>query len=1389
METVGTPDYRRLRPETPDQSTDGSNIVENQQDGPPPVPSRVHLPTKTPTVRYVPDSGWSRYWVAVKSLVPFRRTRGYSRAIPVDQVGLFSYATFNWLWSTVGEIDDTNLPTCSSFDSCDINGQRLHYIWREEVVHTGQLATSMFTVMWKFVRTRVIIAVLIYVLGVAFSVQGPVICLKGFLFALSGSSNTNDGNYTNETATEDIIVMDPKIEALIWAVGLVVTELVSVLLIAWSLSIVYRTATRLRSASMALIYKKLVHLSNLNIISTQQMVSLLGTDGQKLYEAVSYGFHIITAPIVFLYCIVSCTFILTSSSLDVVITMSVFLITCPLLYVLVRLASHLGARATAFCTQRLRLVHEMLVHIRLVKMTIWEGVLWQRLKGTRRQELGCTRRQYLCDGFCTSVIHVIPVVALVLFLSSNTNACLKASEVFPVLALFFGHMKDSLYRFWLGMKKVSDAFQSLERFKTVMLLIQANTFAEKPINPLMALNISNATFVWDSVGGERQGQQPTGKRKKNHSKRKVSHRTLEMQRLAEVNLEVKPALVDITLLAPKGKLIGICGAPKCGKSSLLLAVLGHLREMCGQVLRDGNCAYVGQRPWIWTASIRDNIVFKEPFQHKRYYSAVHNCALNEDIDKLPHHDDTQIDETGLSPGQRQRIALARALYSNRDIYLLDNPLSMVDADTAAVVFDRCILKALHGRTVILATQQVQFMTRCDEVYLMSNGKIVQSGTHEWLMQHSPEYSSLIKACTHENAKKYFVETSRRHIRVSSMTEFISQYIIQTDNTSVGPCHNNGEDVDHLDLVDLRPLGSVRAYVASFGSVCSYVWMMCGLLSQLLYSACLFGIPIYMLLFQSCGRINFISLNAALLVLMCISGLAWSFSFTTTVVGVSERAHNSWFKKLCRAPVGYFQASSAMICVLNFFSLNVQDIDMKLPLSIELLLQSVSFFFCAMFALLYISPYSLAVVLFAVLISVVILGRPHRNWLLKLHGIEELSRIPLYQHVVTTITGRTTIQAFAKDKDFIADFTNKCDDNATCIYLLSAASCWLAIRVQFIAAVTTGLVAVVLVFTKPVFWIDHQHDDYIAGFALVITMQLGSWLQCILQSVAESEARLRTFAESSRCIQGIESEEETMKTKQKLLPANWPTDGSITFEDVETVESPVFLQGLKGMSFEITTGQKIGVVGLPGSGKKLLVDTLFRLVGVKHGRVLIGGTDLTYVPLQTLRSRMAIVSQDPVLFAGTIRLNIDPRNIYSDLQIWESLQKVNLQERIERLPHQLNTRVDRNGDKLSVGERQLLSLARAWLRNIKVLVLEEPQATFGEDLDAVLNHVAWNLFPTATVLTIAHQIKYVVHCDKIMVVDGGKVVEFDIPSNLYRNRQSYLSRMISASMGDLFETEL
>ncbi|PSN32023.1 hypothetical protein C0J52_18115 [Blattella germanica] len=1129
MATTAGAEYIRLKPDTSETRTDG------EKHSSPPPPHQVNLPIKTPTVRYTPHNGWSRYKAAVKSLLPFRRKRNEGVGLPIDNVGFFSYITFSWLLDIVHIIDESNLPTCSPLDSCDINGQRLQHIWREESLHTGQKGLRTLTVMWRFVRTRVIIAALIYILGVSISVLGLIIFLQ------------------------NLIESDDTSEALVWASGLVFTELI---------------------------------------------VSLLGTDGQKIYDAVLYGFHVMTGPIIFILCILFSQIIVydgnTLFNLDSLVAATVFLLTYPLLHVLVNLGSHFSVLGTALCRRRMALVHEMLAHLRLVKMTMWENVLSRYLRRTRHKELKFIWQQFILDRVSSLLMQLIPIMALLLFLYSKTDQYLEASKIIPLIALFCGQMRDSLNTFWFGVKKISEVLPSLKRFKSIMLLIETNKFTEKPINRLMAVNISHANFVWDSV------EDPFKKSKK--IKKRPMSMTLELNELTVSN-EPVAALTDISFLVPKGKLIGVCGLSKCGKSSLLLSILGHLHQTCGQVLRDGSCAYVGQRPWIWTASIRDNIVFKEPFQHKR------------------------------------------------DIYLLDNPLSMVDADTAASVFDKTILKALKDRTVILATRHVQFLTRCDEVYLLDCGKIVTYGTHEDLMLQCPKYSDLVRIYTHENSKKYFVDTNRRHDSESSMTAFLSQHI--------------------------QPVDSMNSL-------------------------------------NSCAD---------------------------------------------------------------------EKVDCALPSSLAQLLQNITYFLCMIFFLVYVSPYCVTVILLTVMVTLFLLARPHRRSILKIYAMEVGSRAPLYQHLVTSITGRTYIQAFLKEKDFIADFTRKCDDNAACNYLLSVAMFWLAVRVRCLGAVTVGIVAVLVILTHPILWMETFPSQWIAGISLIIVMQLGQCLHHILQAGCESQAGLNLFAESSQCIQGIKSEDQQIKIKTSTLPANWPTNGSIAFEDVKTAPIPGSLQTLNKMAFEITSGQKIGVVGLPGSGKKLLVDALFHLVELTHGKILIGGTDIKTVPLEKLRSSLAIVPQDPILFTGSIRLNLDPHRSYRDSELWESLQKVNLKERIERLPGQLNTPVDRNGDKLSVGERQLLCLARACLKDTKVLIVEEPLAAVNSELEFILNYVALDLFPNATILTIAHQMRYVVRCDKVMVVQMGKVIEFDSPSKLYRNRNSFFSRMITASTGDLFETEL
>ncbi|KAJ9588318.1 hypothetical protein L9F63_018316, partial [Diploptera punctata] len=1109
MASFNTPEYCRLRSDAPDQSINGQAQNSHQ----------VNLPVKTPTVRYVPNSGWSRYKSAFQTLIPFRRTRSDVLVLPIDKVGFFSYITFSWLFNTVHQTDVTEIPSSSPLDSCDINGQRLHHIFREEALHTGQKELRMFTVFWRFVRTRTLAAAIIHMLGIIFNINAIVIFMKKLL-----TSKNNE-------------------EALIWTSGIVLSQILSALLL---------------------------------------IVSLLGTDGQKIYDAVFYGTHVIVSPIVFLYSVLSILFFISDKTklVNILISMFPYILTYLLLYMLVRLGGYVSSRGNILCRQRVALVHEMLTHIRSVKMTLWENVLSRHLKGTRQKELKFLWRQYFCDGFSKLLLNVIPVMAVLLYLFTIGEQ--DISKVILLIALFCGFMRDSLYSFWYGYKKILEALPSLERFKNIMMLVEVKKFTEKPINRYIAINIDSANFTWDNL--------ETHNRKEKKNKKQPMNSLFELSTLTG-NDNRLPALRDISFHAPKGKLIGVCGIGKSGKTSLLLAILGHLHQTYGQVLRDGSCAYVGQRPWIWNATIQENILFKEPFNKMRYYECLLNCCLTEDINTFPHNDGTQIDEMSLPPGQKQRIALARALYANRDIYLLDNPLSLVDADMAASIFEKSILIALKNRTVVLATRHIQFLTRCDEIYILDRGEIIASGTHEMLLKDCPPYSSIIKAYTHENSKKYFIETNRHNSSTTSMTTFLSQHIdlqssSSTHSIELGEDENvcRGESSKHcdilpnygdnLDAIDLNRYGPLRAYVSFLNSGSTYFIVILGLMALVISTLCLFSMPVIIINFQKIQN-HFQIILMALLFIMLFAGFIWSFMFMKVVIGVSQRTHNSWFEKLCRAPVGYFQASTAMMFVLNLFSLDIHDLDYTLPSTLSQLLHNTSLLLCLVSIVLYLSPYCVIVLLFTVMITLLWLARKHRKCILKLYAIEVGSRAPLYQHVSNTVTGRTYIQAFAKEKEFIADFTKHCDNNITCTFLLSAANLWLAFRIRVIGALTVGIVAVVLILTEPVNWFESSNKTWICGLTLVIVVQVGQCLHRIMQAGCESTASLNLFAESSQCIQGIQSEQQKIKIRSnKPLPANWPTDGSIVFENVKTGPLPHTSQVLDGMSFKIESGQKI-----------------------------------------------------------------------------------------------------------------------------------------------------------------------------------------------------------------------
>nr|CAD7440969.1 unnamed protein product [Timema bartmani] len=1262
--------------------------------------------------------------------------------IAVDHVGICSYMSFNWVTGLLykGYRTSSSEPEHiigSPLDSCDVNGQRLQHMWRNEAVKIGQLHSSISYVVWKFVRTRVIVSCFLHLLGVTTSILASVLCSQKMLHDI------HDRPTNLKSAWVSPVV-------------LVAMEVVSLFLVTWSWSIAYRKT----------IGPALEVLIQWHSLMTLQMVTLISADCMKIYDVVVYGPLIFTTPFVFLVCLLSMVYLARSKVEDMMpvasLALSIFFIVLPLLCVLLRVGSSLQNTTTRMCSRRLAMTLEFLANITHIKMSNMEEVFLNNIIGTHTSELRYMWFVSQCEGMSWCLLRATPVASAILlyYFQPITDKQVDWVTIFPMLLILFGYMRTALTRFRVSIKSISDADAPLQRLKSILMLEEVDRYSDKPINSLQAICINNASFTWESNQLKDRLKNKKKITKKKKDRKKATNRN-EHVKIKNVELEriVEPVLKDIDFQAakvdgipnprenvgnlstlesrvgrerqdPLGKLIGVCGSPASGKTSLLLAILGQLQKTSGQVMRDGLCAYVCQRPWIWNASLKENIVFKDTFDNKRFYNAVNSCLLNEDIVRLPGSEDTMLGDLNLSAGQKQRIALARACYSNRDIYLMDEPLGAVDSATAKSIFDKFYFKLLTITVVSLE----QFLSRCDEVYLLADGEIVAQGRHDDLLSTVPRYTQAIVDFMQGNNKKYFMEDTTSLLKTTPL--FARKGVTPAESLASQSRESSIDELnyDEEDGHDQDDSGPLLLYLKFTGSL---MWTFVCFLTHVITVASVAIIPLLFVLLPTSGFL-FTSnaesgLNAVgcvciiLLGVILVASVIWSLIFSKVTVNSCREVHTQWINKISRASMDFFQSLSTTD-ILKLCSLSLQEIEVLLPASLSQCIESTSWVVMCVITVGYACKWALAPLLLCTVFTL-LLVMFCRMSSQKLWESEDESELVMLNHIVTTVVGRTSIQAFSKEKDFCTDFIKICDDNATSLYLMKASSRWLGFWIQMCGVACFGVVLALLVCFK----VSPEE----LGLALLCLLQLGGCAQRSGRTVVEMQARLERLYSNNMKIQNIYAEHDCTKTNKKQMPANWPTDGSIEFHDVHLRLQAGASTILNGMTFQIKGGQKIGqvqtrdrrlvraktnklgtgsgqlapslvgwecegVIGQPGSGKKAIVYALFRLMEPSAGKICVGGTNIAGVPLGKLRSSIAIVSQDPILFAGTLKLNIDPKGQYNDEDIWDCLQQVGLLEKVTKLPLQLNTKIFGPEEGWTSGEKQLLGLARALLTNAKVV---------------------------------------------------------------------------------------
>ncbi|KHG04748.1 ABC transporter C family member 9 [Gossypium arboreum] len=848
-----------------------------------------------------------------------------------------------------------------------------------------------------------------------------------------------------------------------------------------------------------------------------------------------------------------------------------------------------------------------------------------------------------------------------------------------------------------------------------------------------------------------------------------------------------PTLNGVQLRVKRGMKVAICGTVGSGKSSLLSCILGEIEKLSGTVKVSGTKAYVPQSPWILTGNIRENILFGNPYDNNKYDRTVKACALTKDFELFACGDLTEIGERGInmSGGQKQRIQIARAVYQDADIYLLDDPFSAVDAHTGTQLFEDCLMGILKDKTVLYVTHQVEFLPAADIILVMQNGRIAQAGTFDELLKQNIGFGNLVGAHKRALESVVTVENSSK-----TCQDLGSDGESDTDLTSNAQQLQQKHGSDRLHPQEITENGGklVQDEEREKGSIGKEVYW-----SYITTVKGGFLIPI-ILLAQSSFQVLQIASNYWMawaspptseteptlgmkFVLLVYSLLAVGSSLCVLVRAMLVAVTGLWtaqtlfinmLHSVLRAPMAFFDSTPAGR-ILNRASTDQSVLDLEMASRLG---------WCA-FSIIQILG-TIAVMsqvaweVFVIFIPVTAICLWYQQYYIptarELARLAGIQRAPILHHFAESLAGAATIRAFDQENRFINANLGLIDNHSRPWFHNVSAMEWLSFRLNLLSNFVFAFSLVVLVSLP-----DGIINPSIAGLAVTYGINLNVLQASVIWNICNAENKMISV---ERILQYSNLASESALEIEECRPHNnWPEVGTICFRNLEIRYAEHLPSVLKNISCTFPGRKKIGVVGRTGSGKSTLIQAIFRIVEPREGSIIIDNVDICKIGLHDLRSRLSIIPQDPTMFEGTVRGNLDPLVQYSDNEVWEALDKCQLGEIVRAKEEKLDATVIENGENWSVGQRQLFCLGRALLKKSSILVLDEATASVDSATDGVIQKIIDQEFKDRTVVTIAHRIHTVIDSDLILVLSDGRVAEFESPAKLLEREDSLFSKLI------------